>query len=115
MGRDFGNGLGKVEIAAVLGGFGIVLCGFGYLGRNAAGAVDAAKVIAHRGALADALGYDVARTLQGFLYRGNLPFHKLLRIPLRIPGLAVPQKIGQRFQAFGHRHRGTGFTLGTIR
>ena len=61
MGRDARDRHREIEIAAVLCGIGIVLRGLGGLGAYPAGTVDAAKGLADRCRLAQALGDDIAR------------------------------------------------------
>ena len=67
------------------------------------------------GGLAQALGHNVARALQGLFHVLDLPFHEAAGIGLGILRLAAPQEVCQRFQPFGHRQGGTGFPLGPIR
>ena len=115
MRRDFGDGLAEAEVAAVFGGVRGALPCLGYLGNHPARAVNAAKVFPHSGRFAKALCQDVPRALQGVFHVLHLPLDEAAGIGLRVPRLAGPKKVCQRFQALCHRHRSPRFAFGPIR
>ena len=110
---NLGDGIGEIEIGAVLVRGGICLGGLGRLGTDPARAVDAAEVLPDDGRLGKPLRDDVAGAGEGVIDGSHLPFHELLRVRLRIAGLPAPDQVRQRLQSLGHRHGGTGLPLGT--
>ena len=115
VGRNFTDGHGEVEIAAVFGGIRAALPCLGHLGGHAAGTVNATQVLADECGLAQAFRHNVAGALQSLFHVLDLPFHETAGIGPGILRLAAPQEVCQRFQTFGDSKGGAGFPLGPER